>query len=229
MGSFSKDAIFAAFDFSTLCEKKPKTADELLSDVMRLFRAGAIKGPLPLVKYGISDMDMALQAMHSEQIVGKVVLTADDDSMIKVCTYKLRDDGEIGLTTSQATPQDKSGELLRPDVSYLLVGGLGGIGRATAMWMVSHGVRNIVFANRTGHTKQEAKDTIQALEGKGATVKVYSCDVSDASQVSDMIAKASKDMPPIRGVIQAAMVLRVCMNPRRCVGTLLTWFTGHND
>ena len=109
----------------------------------------------------------------------------------------------------KAIPQDKSSELLQPNASYLLVGGLGGIGRAASMWMLDHGARNIMFANRSGQTKQEAKEIIQALEARGAKVAVYSCDVSNMSQVSDMVAKAREEMPPIRGVIQAAMVLRV--------------------
>ena len=77
------------------------------------------------------------------------------------------------------------------------------------MWMLDHGAKNIVFANRSGDTKQGAKETVQALEARGAKVAIYSCDVSNMSHVSDMVTKVSEDMPPIRGVIQAAMVLRV--------------------
>lgn len=36
--------------------------------------------------------------------------------------------------------------LLRGDASHLLVGGLGGIGRATAVWILKHGAGNFIFA-----------------------------------------------------------------------------------
>lgn len=107
-------------------------------------------------------------------------------------------------------PQPVSRNLLRADASYLLVGGLGGIGRAIALWMIAHGARNIIFANRSGMNKQEAKDVVEQLEDAGARVRVFSCDVGIEEQVKQMVTDSLQEMPPIRGVIQAAMVLRVC-------------------
>lgn len=114
------------------------------------------------------------------------------------------------LTRDQALAKDKSNELLRPDASYLLVGGLGGIGRATASWMIDHGARFLIFANRSGLSREESKETVRQLEANGAKVAVYSCDISKEDHLSTMMVKAAHEMPPIRGVIQAAMVLRVC-------------------
>lgn len=57
--------------------------------------------------------------------------------------------------------------------------------------------------------KQEAKDVVQQLQAQGARVKVYSCDVGIEEQVEAMIQDSKANMPPIRGVIQGAMVLRV--------------------
>ena len=74
--------------------------------------------------------------------------------------------------------------------------------------MVEHGARNLIFANRSGLTRQESRDVVCALETKGAKVAVFSCDISKSSQVEDLLAQSSQNMPPIRGVIQAAMVLR---------------------
>lgn len=77
------------------------------------------------------------------------------------------------------------------------------------MWMIDHGAKNLIFANRSGLSSQEAKDTVKALESKGAATAVYRCDVSKPEAVAELIAESSKRMPPIRGIIQAAMVLRV--------------------
>jgi NAD(P)-dependent dehydrogenase (short-subunit alcohol dehydrogenase family) len=106
-------------------------------------------------------------------------------------------------------PQQASRTLLRTDASYLLVGGLGGLGRAIALWMVDHGARAIIFASPSGAAKQEAKDTIRAIEEQGALVSVFNCDVSDVKHLDTVINQASQSMPPIRGIIQMAMVMRV--------------------
>ena len=75
--------------------------------------------------------------------------------------------------------------------------------------MIEHGARNLIFANRSGLARQDAKDAVQILQAKGARVVVYPCDVCESAQLDNLIAQSSKDMPPIRGVIQSAMVLRV--------------------
>ena len=90
-----------------------------------------------------------------------------------------------------------------------MVGGLGGIGRAAALWMIKHGARNLIFANRSGLARQDAKDVVHFLQEKGASVAVYACDICEQAQLRDLISQSSKSMPPIRGVIQSAMVLRV--------------------
>ena len=109
-------------------------------------------------------------------------------------------------------------EFLRPDASYLLVGGLGGLGRATALWMIRNGAKYLIFANRSGVARQEALDTVATLRERGAKVDVHSCDVSSASSLNQLLTKSSKTMPPIRGVIQGAMVLRVSIIPTTLLG-----------
>ncbi len=75
--------------------------------------------------------------------------------------------------------------------------------------MIEHGAKNLIFANRSGLARQDAKDAVQTLQGKGASVAVYPCDVCESAQLDNLIAESLKSMPPIRGVIQSAMVLRV--------------------
>ena len=75
--------------------------------------------------------------------------------------------------------------------------------------MTDHGARNLIFASRSGVAKQEASELVKVLKEKGVTVAVYSCDIGDASQLAYNLAQTDH-MPPIRGVIQGAMVLQVC-------------------
>ena len=74
--------------------------------------------------------------------------------------------------------------------------------------MFEHGARNLVFINRSGLKKQEAKDTIALLQNRGVNAVVLSCDVADASKLTEHVNSVQK-IRPIKGVIQGAMVLKV--------------------
>ena len=80
--------------------------------------------------------------------------------------------------------------------------------RIRATWMIQHGAKNLIFASRSGLAKQSAQDVVEHLKNEGANVAVYSCDVSDKRQLSSMLTQCKNEMPPIRGVIQAAMVIQ---------------------
>jgi len=95
----------------------------------------------------------------------------------------------------------------------MLVGGLGGIGRTTALWMADRGARTLIFVNRSGLSKESSKETVRVLEERGVRVIVYACDVSDSKQMQTMVSELAQQAPPIRGVIQAAMVLKVRLLP----------------
>ena len=107
-------------------------------------------------------------------------------------------------------PRAKTVSILSSDASYILVGGLGGLGRSTALWMADHGAKNLIFVSRSGIAKQEARELVNVLKERQITVVVHSCDVGNASQLKDVLAQ-SNHMPPVRGVVQGVMVLQVCL------------------
>jgi NAD(P)-dependent dehydrogenase (short-subunit alcohol dehydrogenase family) len=90
-------------------------------------------------------------------------------------------------------------QCLDPKAAYMLVGGLGGIGRAIAAWLIDNGAQCLVFVNRSGISRPEARETVELLRSKGATIEVRSCDISDEEQVKQMVATLARDVPPIRG------------------------------
>lgn len=98
--------------------------------------------------------------------------------------------------------------LLRVDASYLVVGGLSGLGQRLALWMLENGAKNLILTSRRGLSKSGAHAGIELLKSKGANIAVYACDISDSSQLSSVLSESHK-MPPIRGVVQGAMVLQV--------------------
>ncbi|SEL14132.1 Acyl transferase domain-containing protein [Stigmatella aurantiaca] len=94
---------------------------------------------------------------------------------------------------------------LRPDASYLLTGGLGGLGLSLARWMVDQGARNLVLIGRGG-AKPEAQETLRALEAAGAKILVLQADVSKQGDVRRALEEAER-LAPLRGVVHAAGVL----------------------
>ena len=94
---------------------------------------------------------------------------------------------------------------LHEDASYLLVGGLGGVGRSIASWLVESGAKHIVFLSRSGRS-EKTEHFIQELEVLGCRVQVFKGSVANFEDVQQVASNAEK---PIRGVIQLSMALQV--------------------
>ena len=79
-----------------------------------------------------------------------------------------------------------------------------------AKYMVEHGARNIVLLSRSGGSTGMAKRLREELPCPDAEIVVKKCDVADEKQVWELVSDLTvSSIPPICGVIQAAMVLRV--------------------
>lgn len=117
---------------------------------------------------------------------------------------------------NKVTAPNASKPLFRNDASYLLVGGLGGIGRVIAYWMVEHGAKHLVLVNRTGLSTETARSAVGMLREMGAEVVVRGCEISDEQAFSAMYKEISQTLPPIKGAIQGAMILRVSYRDVRC-------------
>ena len=98
--------------------------------------------------------------------------------------------------------------VLRGDATYVLVGGLGGIGRALAVRLVESGARNLVFLSRSGATTPAAIDLIKLLQHAGAAAKVFKCDVGNIRQLETAVEEITKHLPPIKGMFHLGMVMR---------------------
>lgn len=111
----------------------------------------------------------------------------------------------------QVISQSRPLSLAREDATYLIAGGLGGVGRAIASWMVEKGATNILLVSRHAETHPETKGLLQTARESGCNLRVRNCDVSNESELVKLIAECSGTMPPIRGVVNAAMVLEVSL------------------
>jgi NAD(P)-dependent dehydrogenase (short-subunit alcohol dehydrogenase family) len=99
----------------------------------------------------------------------------------------------------------------RRDVSYIISGGLRGVGKVIAQWMVSHGARNLILVSRSGVQSPETRHFVERLKHSGCRVVADACDIADENDLRRLL-DSCKDMPQVNGCIQSAMVLRVCFH-----------------
>jgi hypothetical protein len=90
----------------------------------------------------------------------------------------------------------------RADATYLVTGGLGGLGLLVARWMVERGARNLVLLGRK-RASDVSTEEVREMRGRGATI-VSLAGVSVDSDLDFVMAGIAKRMPPLRGIVHAA-------------------------
>ncbi|MBV9447173.1 MAG: SDR family NAD(P)-dependent oxidoreductase [Streptosporangiaceae bacterium] len=93
---------------------------------------------------------------------------------------------------------------IRPDGTYLITGGLGGLGQVVATWLADRGARSLLAVGRNVADPGPAQLT--ALRSRGVRVTEWQADVADPADVRRIIERAAAELPPIRGVVHAAGV-----------------------
>ena len=189
MKPFLKNTMFAGVNLEDMMISDPPRVSKLVSKVMKLFEEGAIGCIRPIVVHDFTNVESAFREMQRGSHIGKLVLRITAESQVPVI------------------PRKPAPIRLKPDATYLLVGGLGGVGRVQALFMAEHGARHLAFISRSGSARKEAKDLIANLLKEGVEAKSYAGDVADKAQLRVILLDISQNMPPIRGVIQGAMVL----------------------
>jgi microcystin synthetase protein McyG len=105
-----------------------------------------------------------------------------------------------------AAPIRDHKQIFSKDNTYLITGGLGGLGLLVTRWMVERGARHLVLVGRRGATSA-IKERLKALEQMGTQVIVAQADVSKFEQISQVLADIESTLPPLRGIIHSTGVL----------------------
>jgi len=108
---------------------------------------------------------------------------------------------------------------IRPGATYLVTGGLGGLGLLVAARLVERGARRLILVSRSGLPPRAQwndaalvdnprVDAVRRLERAGATVLAPRVDVGDPEALRALLRELARDWPPIRGVVHAAGITR---------------------
>ena len=208
MATFSKSITFSSVDLEMLRDEKPKLMQTLLADVMDLFRCGKLKTVTPVTKFSIEALDSALQGLQSGKVMGKAVIEPLPGQKVKV-SLRSPQGSQKRLMFSQAMPSTARHPLIRSDATYLITGGLGGLGRSMTRWLTQQGAQSVALLSRSGPTSANAKILTEEFGDSNINISILKCDVGDVDQVRKAVEVCSQSMPPIRGIIHGAMVLHV--------------------
>ncbi|KAH9897328.1 putative polyketide synthase [Xylariomycetidae sp. FL2044] len=190
MRAFARNTTFASVDLTIIIRRNKKLGARILQHVMELVHKKVIDEVRPLTVFGTPDIEKAFRLMQAGKHLGKLVIRHDPDCMVKV------------------VPRARYPLQLEADSSYLMVGGLGGLGRSMSSWMANSGAKNIVFLSRSGLDKPAARECVEELKSKGVNVAVYKCDVGDQESLETAMVQCRAEMPPVKGIIHGGMVLR---------------------
>ncbi|KAK2003339.1 beta-ketoacyl synthase domain-containing protein [Colletotrichum falcatum] len=191
MAPFAAGTTFTSFTLLQVLRHDPGLMAETWRKTFDLVRNKVLRPPSPLTIMPVQALKDAFRLMQSGKHRGKIVLS-------------LEHDGDVPIMRDPKTALE-----LDPSSTYLLVGGLGGLGLSLAQMLVGSGSRNIAFISRSGATQPSAKAAMNSISASapGVQVRAYAADVADKASLAGALARCGAELPPVRGVVQMAMVL----------------------
>ncbi|WP_063770186.1 type I polyketide synthase [Streptacidiphilus melanogenes] len=186
LGALRHNITMSAVDLIELQRERPHQFAGLLQEVVQELRQGRLS-PLPTQTHSLEHAQDAFMQMAAAAHIGKLVLTVPDD-------------GATTATLPQTPPP------VRPDGSYLVTGGLRGVGLATADWLSRQGARRLVLNGRTAPGPQ-AQAQLERIRRRGTEITVELGDAGEPGTAQRLVAAATEGGLRLRGVVHAAMVL----------------------
>lgn len=189
MAAFLRDVTFHGIGVDNLLVyADPERTDSAVRLLEQGIRDGVVK-PLETTVFEASEIVSAARYMARGTHVGKVLL-------------RVRDPGSREPTPVAIAERFQC----NPEHTYLITGGLGGVGLELANWLITKGARRLVLTSRTGVRNGYQAYRLEMFGQQGVAVEVSTRDVSEISDCKALI----EDMEasgPLGGVFHLAMVL----------------------
>ncbi|ASU85227.1 type I polyketide synthase [Nocardiopsis gilva YIM 90087] len=185
---FHRNLTFCGVDLNALLDR-PDYARGVWSHVTQRIHDGRYR-PLPYTAYPAARVREAFTLLQHSRHIGKVIVTFDEPG----------EPVSVRRRTVVAPQLDAEG-------TYLVTGGLGGFGAATARHLAERGARHLALVSRRGAEAPEASDLLAELAEGGVQATAYAADCSDADAMADVLRRIDADGYQLRGVVHAAMEL----------------------
>ncbi len=194
---FKKNLTYFAIDMDLLFRSRPDQAASLLREIWRRFEDGTFK-PLSLREFPLENAREAFRYMAQRQNIGKVVLTLGNlPPAVEATVQSCRQPAIATNGTSRSVK-------FHSEATYLITGGLGGLGLLTAQWMIDKGARHVVLLGRNP-PNETAQQAILKMEQNEARVVCLQADVSNKTELVRAFGELQRyELPPLRGVVHTA-------------------------
>jgi aryl carrier-like protein len=167
--------------------------------MLEYLQQGYIQPIRPTKIFGAAAIQESFRYMQKGQHIGKIVVALRNT------------DTTTKLDMTESNKNRKKTFQLDQEASYLLIGGLGGLGRAISTWMVEHGARHLIYLSRNAGLGLEDQSFFRELESLGCEIQVVKGSVSSPEDVRQAVNEANK---PLKGILQMSLVLRDQAFPR---------------
>ena len=191
MEHYERNATFTSVDLFVLATQRPGLLRSIFAKVMSLFEDGILKPVQPINIMAIRDIADAFRLLQGRKHIGKIVLEAGEETVVKTLSMK-------------SAPVSLDG-----NATYIVAGGLGSIGQSICRLMASRGAMHLLILSRSAPSAETWRAFEADLASYGANAHLLRCDISNSSMVQGVATYCQTNLPPVKGVIQAAMVLRV--------------------
>ncbi|MEM6252539.1 MAG: SDR family NAD(P)-dependent oxidoreductase [Cyanobacteria bacterium P01_D01_bin.156] len=172
------DVAYHAIDLMSVGRHQPNQIQSMLQALKQLFESEQIT-IIPHQVFPITEAPQAFRHMQQAQHIGKIVL-------------------DFVQTKPPA---------IQAEATYLITGGLGGLGIETANWLVEQGARHLALLSRRSVSSVDAIPELKQLQQQGVKILLLQTDVAVSSQLQNALQQIEKSLPPLKGVIHAAGVL----------------------
>ncbi|MGA2850722.1 MAG: SDR family NAD(P)-dependent oxidoreductase, partial [Terracidiphilus sp.] len=151
---------------------------------------------------GLVDFDPADSAENQAGLLVDALMAVDSDDQIAF-RGGIRHVARLKRCArpTQAVPR------FEPHASYLVTGGLGGLGLIVARWMAEQGARRLILVGRSGIERPEQADAVHRIERLGVSVRTVRADIADPETMAQLFDSIAAEEPPLKGVIHAAAAL----------------------
>ncbi|GAB2515371.1 type I polyketide synthase [Nocardia heshunensis] len=183
---FDHNLTFIALDLDRMMKFRPEAVRAKTSGLISKLESG-VYHHLAYHRYSMNDVVAAFEAIVRPKQIGRIVLDLDE-------------------------PAPRVRPLLpavgiRSDATYLVSGGFGSFGLATARWLVREGARHLVLVGRSGAASEVAAQQLREFRAAGITVIEECLDISDPSAVASAVKRIADQGIPLRGVFHAAGIV----------------------
>lgn len=172
----NKNFNYMPFDLAEVAQKEPQCIQDMFAELNARFEEDKLTF-LPYQSFEIENSREAFRYMSQAKHIGKVIITNANTE------YKINGDS-----------------------TYLLTGGLGGVGLVTTEYLIERGAKHIVLLGRKNPSSEQMA-VLEKWRKSSIDIQTYAVDICEKDKLKNVLDTIQSKMPVLKGVFHAAGVL----------------------